>query len=109
MCFFNWTVFLSFLQTGIRNCFKFVFNLENEPLTADFILSQGESCRAGLPEPLSQQEPIKGTAAELLSWQVSPSSERIAGIKLPLVLWSLVSMVLMSGAWVGSGCGSGGF
>lgn len=40
------------------------------------MLSQGESV---LPEPLSQQESLKGAAAELLSWQVSPSGERIAG------------------------------
>lgn len=40
------------------------------------MLSQGESV---LPEPFSQQEPLKGAAAELLSWQVSPSGERIAG------------------------------
>lgn len=53
----------------------FVCSLEAELLTADFVLSHDRP----YPETMPQQDPTQGADAELLSWQVVPSSERIAG------------------------------
>lgn len=66
-----------------QKCLFICMCFKDELLKADFLLSEGESCRAVFPEPypktLSQQDSTQGAAAELLSWQVFPSGKRIAG------------------------------
>lgn len=91
--------FASVVCSAKFNCIDFwlIFRCKVSPAEQSWLsLSQG----------LCHSRNLQGAAAELWSWQVSPSGERI---KLPLVSWSLVIMVLMSGAWVGSGSCSGGF
>lgn len=110
ICFFNWTLVFFFSVDRNKKLFSFLNMNFYQLMSCCQKMRPAEQLSLSLLQRLCHSRILH--KLQLLRCCPGRSLHLVResqGIKVPLFSWSLVSMVLMSGAWVGFGSGIGGF